>query len=108
MRLQDTASPFSRSAAMGNLNNGAGVSWVIDRNGGIGRKRTQGDGQRPIEPVVLKNDDRTRFPGIVGTSGNAPYFASFHVASQSATDSMKARSSCSCALLAIANDWRRA
>jgi hypothetical protein len=56
----------------------------------------------------LHDHDRARLPSIVGAAGDAPYFAALHVAFQSATDSMNARSSCSCALFAIADDWRRA
>src|ERR1051326_4957480 len=56
--------------------------------GGIGREGAYRDRICHVETVVLKDDNRTRLPGVILAAGNGPDFAALHRSPQSETASM--------------------
>jgi hypothetical protein len=78
----------------------------------IRREKTDGDGIEFDKAVVLNDNDWPRFPGIILRATAGPNFATLHSGQssvgQSEIESMKAKSSFSPGLLAIAIDCRLA
>src|SRR5882724_11322508 len=58
--------------------------------GRIARESADGDGARCAEPIILNDDDRPRFAGIVLTAGSGPHLTALHSSTPAEMVSMKA------------------